>query len=328
MVRENWNRGTELLEFTRVELDNLIQAAFPDERVLDSSYAEGGLANTNICIQLSHAEKPVLLRMFVRDPEQAKKEYKLSELIGERVPCPRALYFSSSNPVTGHPYLIREWTDGRRLETVVPGVASHELIELAHSLGATLAAIHSHTFERAGFFDGDLNVAVPLDLGSRGLIEFAHECLIARAGGQRLGSELTAELMQFIASEAGLLDEWTGPPCLTHSDFGGSNILVRHESSAWKVVGVLDWEFAFSGTPLFDFGNLLRRPLGIIEGFEESVAQGYIAAGGQLPASWRQMSLLTDLTAWLEFLVRPNINSGVIATAQSVISTTIANWHS
>jgi len=325
-MRENWSRGTELLDFTRAELNQLLQTAFPDKRVLDSSHAEGGLANTNIRVHLSGGGQPLLLRIFVRDPEQAKKELSVSELIADRVPCPRFFYFSSSNPVTGHPYLIREWVEGIRLEKAAPEMARQEIVALGNSVGATLAAIHSYTFQRGGFFDDNLNVAVPIDLGSRGLIEFGRQCLIEGAGEERLGSKLAAELMQFLASEAGLLDEWTGPPCLSHSDFGGSNIIVRKGSAAWKVVAVLDWEFAFSGTPFFDFGNLLRRPLGAIEGFEPAVVDGYVAAGAHLPASWKRMSLLTDLTAWLEFLTRPKISSGIISTARAVISATITNW--
>src|SRR5262249_1827416 len=157
----------------------------------------------------------------------------------DRVPCPRILYFSSSNPVTGHPYLIREWVEGSRLENVAQELARQEIVELADSVGASLAAIHSYTFQHGGFFDDRLSVAVPIDLGSRGLIEFARQCLIEGEGEKRLGSQLAAQLMQFLADEAGLLDEWEGPPCLSHSDFGGSNIIVRKGSSAWQVVAVL-----------------------------------------------------------------------------------------
>src|SRR5262249_14591601 len=81
VMRENWSRGTELLDFTRAELNQLLQTAFPDKRVLDSSHAEGGLANTNIRVHLSGGGQPLLLRIFVRDPEQAKKELSVSELI-------------------------------------------------------------------------------------------------------------------------------------------------------------------------------------------------------------------------------------------------------
>ncbi len=36
-----------------------------------------------------------------------------------------------------------------------------------------------------------------------------------------------------------------GPHCLVHSDFNGTNILVRDG----RITGVLDWEFAFAGPP-------------------------------------------------------------------------------
>ena len=45
---------------------------------------------------------------------------------------------------------------------------------------------------------------------------------------------------------------------LVHGDFGAANILVRQVQGAWQVAAVIDWEFAFAGTPLFDLGHFLR----------------------------------------------------------------------
>jgi aminoglycoside/choline kinase family phosphotransferase len=56
----------------------------------------------------------------------------------------------------------------------------------------------------------------------------------------------------------------TGVRQLVHADFNPKNILVRGAS----VAAVLDWEFAFSGTPLFDVGNMLR--------FAERYPPGYL----------------------------------------------------
>ena len=149
---------------------------------------------------------------------------------------------------------------GVTLETVAPGLADEDLVSLGRSLGRLLASIHGIAFERAGFLDARLAVAEPIDLGLEGLRGFLHRCLVEGVGGERLGSQLTAALLTYVERQGSRLEAWLGRPCLTHADFNGSNILVRRVGAAWEVAAVLDWEFAFSGTPAVDFGNLLRPP--------------------------------------------------------------------
>ncbi len=325
-MRKDWIRATPVLELSRRQLDELIAPAFPGQRVVEEQYTEGGLANTTISLRLSPIDTTVLLRIFTRDPSQAKKEYALSKLVKPVVPTPQVIYFSQSNHFTGHPYMIREWVDGHRLEIEAPNLPVKEVISLGRSVGATLASIHKITFKDFGFFDNNLDIATHVDPGSAGLIDFVHKSLIDKNAGKRLGTKLTRTLVDFVASEGRLLDEWKGSPCLTHCDFGGSNILVRDSPDGWKIVAVLDWEFAFSGTPFFDFGNLLRKPLGDLEFFPESVQAGYTDAGGSVPTNWRKMSLLADLCAWMDFLSRPDTRPELIADTRSVITDMLARW--
>lgn len=133
-------------------------------------------------------------------------------------------------------------------------------------------------------------------------------------------------MIDFAEREGRILDDWSGDSCLVHSDFGGSNILLRRTGARWEVASVLDWEFAFSGTPFFDFGNLLRPPLGQRPGFEASVVAGYREAGGKLPNNWRQMSLLADLFNWADFLNRQQVSAAITADATARIEQTMAMW--
>lgn len=327
-MRKNWNRATSVLDFGIEQLTTLIEPAFPGSRVVECKRTEGGLANTNIRLQLSDGKRPLLLRLFVRDPKQAAKEWKLNALVHKSVPSPEFLHFSTDNSFSGHPYILMEWIDGVRMETVMPNLEENEVRVLAHSVGESLASIHDFKFAHFGFFDDDLQVREPIDLGGAGLISYARQCLVDGIGSKRLGEKLTERVLEFLEKEAGILDEWDGEPCLSHSDFGGSNILVYKGITGWKVAAVLDWEFAFSGTPFFDFGNLLRDPTGSTPGFESSFAAGYRSAGGKLSPKWRQMSRLNDLTAWMEFMTRKDPGDALIADAQRIITQTMDTWKS
>lgn len=325
-MRESWSRPYPAVVLSPEAATALARSLPGRSTVLRVAELSGGLANTNLRLDLD-GHPPVVLRLFQRDPAQAAKEQAIHALASERgLPAPRLLG-SGEDPATELPFALLEWIDGQRLDEVARGLDDAALVPLARSVGAALATIHAVTFDRSGFLDGSLAVAEPADVGAAGLIDFLRQVLVDGPGGDRLGYDLADRLVAFAEREAGLLDQWTGPPCLTHSDFGGTNILVRPEVDGWAVAAVLDWEFAFSGSPFFDLGNLLRPPLGSRPGFADSVAAGYRAAGGNLPAEWRRMAALADLFAWAEFLIRPAVSGAVIATARQRITDTMALWN-
>jgi aminoglycoside phosphotransferase (APT) family kinase protein len=92
---------------------------------------------------------------------------------------------------------------------------------------------------------------------------------------------------------------------LVHADYNAKNLLVTAGTGGWSVSAVLDWEFACSGSPLADIGNMLRFGEQIPAPFADSFIAGYVAAGGELPARWRELSAALDLYALADFLTRP-----------------------
>ncbi|TSD88871.1 aminoglycoside phosphotransferase family protein [Mycobacterium sp. KBS0706] len=321
-MRESWSRPYPAAVLSPDQASALVRSLPGRPSVLRVTELSGGLANTNLRLDLD-GHPPVVLRLFQRDPAQAAKERAIHALAAERgLPAPRLLG-RGDDPVTGLPFTLLEWVDGQRLDETARGLEDPALVPLARSLGAALAAIHAVAFDRSGFLDASLAVAEPVDAGGAGLIGFLRHVLVDGSGGQRLGHDLAGRLVAFAEREAGLLDRWPGPPCLTHSDFGGTNILVRQGPDGWAVAAVLDWEFAFSGSPFFDLGNLLRPPLGSRPGFADAVAAGYRAAGGSLTVEWRRMAALADLFSWAEFLTRPSVSDAVVATARQRIAETM-----
>jgi len=68
----------------------------------------------------------------------------------------------------------------------------------------------------------------------------------------------------------------------------------------------VDWEFAYSSSPLFDVGNMLRhhgeQPVGYRGGFVEGLADG----GTDLPEDWPEIARALDLFALADLLTRPD----------------------
>ena len=318
-MRDKWNRSSEQLRLTHEAIETLLLPCFPQVRVSSSSLVEGGLANTNIRAFLNDGSESVLLKLFVRDPSQAAKEFRLSQLPQLQGVMPKYFFFAPDNSITGHPYIIMEWIAGERLELMLPIILStiEKSAKLADELGGALAHIHSIRFAQTGFFDQELCLVSPVELGVSGLQGYAQQCLSEGLGLSRLGAEFVDRFLHFVNDNGALLNEWPGGACLTHGDFGGSNILVNEI----KIAAVIDWEFAFSGYPAFDFGNLLRADMGAQ--FEDRLASAYRDAGGLLPADWRSRSLMADLYSWLDFLNRPQSGDALIADARRIMSDTM-----
>lgn len=330
-MREQWPRATPSHTLSLDEATMLARPLPGRPKVAAVTELPGGLANTNLRFDFAGTHVPIVARLYQRDPAQAAKERALHALARARhIPVPRMWFGADDNPVTGAPYALLQWVDGPRLDLAARGATSADLARIGAAVGRALASIHHVTFEKVGFLNGALEVSTPIDPGLRGLHAYLRSCLVDGRGGERLGPKLTRALMTFVEAEGALLDTWTGPPALAHGDFGGSNILVRCAGAddAWCVAAVLDWEFAFSGSPFFDLGNLLRPPLGERPGFADAVASAYRAAGGRLPERWREMAALVDLTAWAEFLTRPDVPAAVIDSARQRVKATIAGKRS
>lgn len=324
MMREGWNRATPVFSLSCAEAEQLLRPAFPSARVLQVEETSGGLANTNLKIYLEN-KPPQLLRFCVRDPNSAAREFRLLSISSD-IPVPHVTTFSQNNPINGYPFIVMDWVDGVRLETIIGSLTHEEIAVLGRSIGKTLSAIHAVRFNQSGFLDENLSVVTPIESGSKGYLSYVNDCLQNNLVISRLGESIERALALFLNRNSEILDEWLGAPCLAHCDFNPSNILVNKNAGFWKVVAVLDWEFALSATPFFDFGNLLRPPFGELPGIEDAISQGYTESGGILPPNWRKISKLTDLTAWLDFLTRETAGPQLISDCNAQIMKTIEQW--
>jgi aminoglycoside phosphotransferase (APT) family kinase protein len=324
-MRGGWRRGTPAIRLDLSVAELLVRHALPDACAVRVRSAAGGLSNTNLRVVLAGEPASVLLRLYQRDPLQAGKEAALVRLAAPRVPVARFLHLSQDGSPVGHPWAVLEWVDGRRLETVLPGAGPVEAASLGRAVGATLAAIHGFAFDEHGFLDAGLRVRERIAPGRDGLLDYLRRCMAEGPAAARLGAGVARELLAFAEREGHRLERWPGGPRLVHADFNGSNILVRRASDGtWEVAAVLDWEFALSGSPAMDFGNLLRRPADDVPGFADAVAIGYRSAGGVLPEDWRAAARLMDLAAWVDFLSRPGAGRALIDDARTVIAATLA----
>jgi aminoglycoside phosphotransferase (APT) family kinase protein len=172
-------------------------------------------------------------------------------------------------------------------------------------------------FATAGLLDGKLNVATPVIVDRAWLRHFLRMSFIDGGGARYVPRDLADAVLAYADKHGD--ERWGDTFCLGHCDYNGSNILAKDGG----ISAVLDWEFAFAGTPATDFGNLMRNHPET--DFQDAVAHGYADAGGFLPDNWRHLARTADLGSWADFLMRPQVDSATVEDALIALHATIAD---
>ena len=324
-LRQSWQRGTPALAVDAGCLADTMAAIFPGAQLRSATPLSGGMANTNLHLSFAGEPGDLVLRLYQRDPGQMMKEAAIAARLDGRVPLADFLHVDPDPKPLGAPFALLRWIDGVTLDSVLPALEQTELDALGETLGRLLATIHGEHFAQSGFLGGDLNVVDTFTSGGEGLIAFCAQHMADKLVTGRLGKDRCRDLMAFVERRAYRLNQWQGPPCLTHADFGGSNILVKRTDGGVDVTAILDWEFAFAGSPFFDLGNLTRPPLDGRPSFLASLEQGYRTIDSSLPDDWQALSRLVDLTAWIDFAGRPAVSQAVLDDAVATIDRTIGS---
>jgi len=280
------------------ELERWLDAVLPGQWVTGRERLSGGYRNRNTRLDLNDGES-VVLRQY--DADEASRICDVEAALLKRLrgvaPVPVLVAAEPSGTAAGQPALLTEFVPGQPLAAALAEPGDHA--GLGRAAGRALAAIGTVTFARPGFFgDGSLEPSAA-DLPG-GLPGFVDQCLAAGPAPGVLSAAELAGLRALAQAGQPFAAEAAGARQLVHSDFNPKNLLVAPDGS---VAAVLDWEFAFSGSPLHDVGNMLRfeQPPGFADGF----AEGFAAGGGDLPPDWREISAALDLFALADLLTRP-----------------------
>ncbi len=152
-MRERWTRTAPVLAVSEDEVRAMLRPALGDVSIAALEPLSGGHSNTNIRVRLSGAPHAVVLRLYQRDPAQARKEAAIAKLVAGRVPAPAYLHCGTFGDCA---YAVVEAIDGAPLQTRLRGASEGDLGFAGREIGRALAAIHGFTFPAAGFLDGEL----------------------------------------------------------------------------------------------------------------------------------------------------------------------------
>jgi len=297
MFKGTWEKTSITYQLPEGMVEAMVRLAYPDKKLTSSELIAGGCANLNIKIQLENEKHPLILRVYLRDKDAAYREQKLAALIKETVPAPLTHYIGE---LEGHHFAVTEFITGIPLRDLLLGDISHDLNAIMSEVGAILSKITAYEFAKAGFLNKELEV---IAYESSDVIKFAQDCLNDKTVLSVLSPEVVAEIKKAIEQHANLFlnnDE----KHLVHGDFDPANILVDKINGSWVVTGVLDWEFNFSGSYLWDVANMLRYAHKMPPEFQNSFIDALQRNGIKLPAHWRTTIHLLNVSSLLDLLKR------------------------
>ena len=275
------------------------EQALPGRRVVAERDLTGGYSNQNTLITLDYGGEFVLRRY--RGANACAVEAALAARLTGVVPIPEVIAADDTGKTAGEPVLLSAFVPGRQVGEVLTDATA---AELGREAGATLAAIGSVTFAAPGFFaDARLEPGPPGAEPTAGLDAWVDRCLREGNAAGHLTEAEQEHLRRYAEEATPRLAALAGSSRLVHADFNPKNLLAARERDGWRVVAALDWEYAFSSSPLYDVGNMLRFPRPA--GFAESFLAGFRDNGGELPPDWRRLSRALDLYSLADFLTRP-----------------------
>lgn len=298
--KHDWEKTSVPKELSAFLIEQMIFQAFPNQPIQSYEVIAGGCANLNIKFYLKTTDEPYILRVYMRDSQSAELEQHLAIRLQSLIPIPQPYYVGQ---LDRYRFGIMHYMPGITLRDYLRGKDAAGMEDLMYEAGAMLAKLATVQFERSGFLNPDLTIK-----GSQSqadLLSFMQDCLQYKTVVLQLGDELCRQLNQLFEQNFDLFPD-VNEHHLVHGDYDPANILVTQAQGKWEISGILDWEFAFSGSVLWDVANMLRYAHQMHPHYESSFLNGLHKGGVHLPKDWKRRIALLNISSLLDCLGRSN----------------------
>jgi aminoglycoside phosphotransferase (APT) family kinase protein len=324
-MKSGWERSYKLIIPDKDTVNNMLKPFLIETQVIHIQLLSGGLNNSNLKIT-TNTNEIYVLRIYGENNNSMDVERKILKILKDRVPVPHSLYYDSSCSKFDYPFIILSWIQGVQLSEILNRGNKSVISNAVREIGALLAKVHSITFPSSGFFDENLNIQEFIKLDANQFLMYIEESIVNGLAITHIGSDLSAKVFQFAQEHAYIIDDLVIQNSLVHGDFNPLNILATDSERCINITGILDWEYAFSGSPLMDIGNMLRYEDVSNTEFLSLFISSYQDNGGLLPPKWLQKAKLLDLIALCELLNKKECGEVRVRDIKRLIHNTIEKW--
>ncbi len=307
--------------FSLQQVELALDAINDVPKVLRAEPLAGGYSHINY--RLDTVDGTFVMRVSNKGEREFDAEIAILDRLAESIPLPRVIWSKKNVKSVNRHIAILNFVNGDLLSKVEDGLEEAEIRTIASQLGRILAKIHSVTFEKSGFFDGSLTITEAFPSFTVGYIDYMQSLPHSQRVATRLTPSTLSKLKTYMIENSAISKMLKLTSQLTHSDFNQKNIMVNKVKGEWKVTAILDWEFAYSGCPLGDFGNFFRYPE-MNPHYKQPFVEAYRKSGGHLPGNWEEKARYLDILPMLQFLDKDEDLPNTFETARSVINHTLS----
>jgi fructokinase len=255
---------------------------------------DGGKTNLNLLLQIDDVGACVV-RRYLRDPDACGKELGILRSLHGRVPVPEIVEADVTGQQAGEPYILYRYVHGMTFRELRDRGSVQDCAQAAYALGKTLARI-GHVWS-----DGDSSTA---GLGPR--CDSSTLRFDTPVHRDRLGDDV-ALVRELAATWAERLAALCASRTLVHGDFNQRNIVFDRNDGRWEVAGILDWENACTGSPLWDAARFVCYEKPESPCCEPSFSDGFRHEGGHLPEDWTTFSHVINTISAADSLGRADL---------------------
>ncbi|MGI4852044.1 MAG: aminoglycoside phosphotransferase family protein [Janthinobacterium lividum] len=270
-----------------------MKQAYPQKKLLSYKIISGGCANLNIKIDFEKENHPYLFRIYLRDPKAKYREQEIGKLFSKKIPVPCTYYIGTYK---NYDFAITEFMSGITLRDLLLSQQPYNLDNIMFDVGSCLAKISTYSLLKPKFLLKNSNKP-------GNLLIFIQQCL----NHENLEIHLDSKTIQklsfcFKHYQADLLE--LADHHLVHGDFDPANILVNYKDGIWQISAILDWEFTFIGSMMWDMANMLRYAHLMPPSFTLSFIQGIESHDVMLPQDWQIIVYLLNLVSLMDLSIR------------------------
>ena len=305
------------------ELERVMRAVFPDERVQASRLLDGGLFNTTYRVETTAHD--VVLRMGPMHPElllpfeenlMAAEAYVDDLCRANGVPASSVLCCDTSHSVIDRDFMVVERIDSIPMSD--PMIPEAALQALSVSCGALVRRLHEIEGEKFGRISEILRGRGQDTWGSAVLMEYQN--LIAAS--QKYGvfeDELLKWALAFAEGAVSLLDR-VKTPRLAHADLWYGNILVKAQSDhTYAVRAIIDGDRAVFGDVSFDLDSPWMINDAFLEGYGEISSAFSPEEDRRKKQVYSLLFALTDAYVWRVEYCSENNYQSCLAQVKSIL---------
>jgi fructokinase len=298
------------MELPSDELSAIIASSALAGRVTSVEPFKGNLSFRSVLVR-SHSEDFVLLRSG-GSRRTIAKELAVIEALQRILPVPAILDCDADGRRTGHPFLIYQYVVGMTFEELRKRKCKKEISEAAGSIGSELGKLS--TFKQT-----EISLKT-LGLTGRSRLSESDLDFIETQGWLKEDFDLLRSLLAMW--DARLTEVYAGTS-LVHGDFNNRNTILHAHGGCWSVKGIIDWEHAFIGSPLWDVARFVCYEQQHSPCREPYFSNGFAGAGGHLPSDWKELSAMLNLVHAVQALCRKDLPPSAIREFRKLARTGI-----